>query len=58
MHEDEISRKELSNIVLELMEGKSLYIKHKYLSLHKMLINKEVLHIPSSEELNQMTKLR
>ena len=30
--------------------GKSAYIKHKYLSLHKMLVNKDELHVPTIEE--------
>ena len=53
MYDTENMRIQLSNRVSELMEGKSAYIKHKFLTLHKMLINRDRLLIPSNEELRK-----
>lgn len=50
MYDDKEIEVFLTNQVLELMKGKSAYIKHKYLSLHKMLVNKDELHVPTIEE--------
>jgi len=50
MYDEEDMRIWLANRVLELMEGKSAHVKHKFLTLHKMLTNKDALHIPTVKE--------
>lgn len=51
MYDNEKVQRELSSKVLELMKDQSTYIKYKLLPLHKALINKNLLHVPSNKEL-------
>ncbi len=52
---DDEMRVFLTNQILELMKGKNAYIKQKYLSLHKMLVNRNELHIPTIEDAKKYT---